>query len=188
MDIKWVELIISAVLAGATVVLAYATYRYAKQTKETEEKGRINKAMGIRKLILGELALNDDILLENILYNITMIIKEEVKDMRSIEAPIKDVYNHIVGEMGILGDEEILTIMHVYTRLDEIKKEYTKIEKAHSGGLPPGKLKFEAGELRRNIDDLKKFRKAMNDIYDKRVREEIDDDELERQLEDVYEI
>lgn len=173
--------------------------KYLKRKSEKEKKK--NKKMEIRKIILKELDVNDSIINETkdwIVGTIEALKKplegrsEYIISVPKFKSSIKEfpentVYEHITGELSILGEEEIKVIMYVYKYFRQIKRDCEEYPTKFNAPEKSNKDIIKALEpINEKVAHISHFFRGMKESYDKLFEGKIDEEVLEKRLSNLY--
>lgn len=204
-DPVWIQAIFMIILVIITAFYAKFTRDVVEESKKTRESmwqleiekwkeerkkelKRIEiKKMAIRRLISGELSLNI-VPLENLMDKLKELNKTEIRETLQTELPEITTYEAIISDLGILGEEEVISVIYSYRILKEIKMNYREIIKLVS---------MDMNENKKILDDLLRHIKfvipdaihhcyGVVEIYEKLFKGKIDEKEFEELLKETY--
>jgi len=215
MDPLWAQVIVMSILVIITAFYATFTYlsvRVSKESREDvwklerekikgiynletlkwnlereEEERKIkNKKIAIRKLISGELSLNI-VPLENIIEKLKKINKIEIRESLKTELPEITIYKHIIGDLGFLGEQEVITIMYIHKMFIEIKMNYQEIIKLISKDMNENKVILDglSKSIKLTIFDAILYCEELEKAYNKLFKGEIDENQLEEIIRNI---
>lgn len=185
MDPIFVQAVATVVLVGITAVYVILLWKSNRDIWKREEKRITNMKMGLRKLISEELYMNN-MLIDNMLDEIKKFNVPNT-ELRAIKIPEETAYKGVIGNLVLLGKEEMEMILYIYHILKGIGDKYTKIKES-SEIKPIGSVSKSPliEELKSDINEVSRFYDGLNKLYRKLFEKKIKEEEVGEEIKDLY--
>jgi len=188
MDPTLVQAGATVVLVGITAIYVILLWKSNRDIWKREEKRIISMKIGLRKLISEEISIND-MLIDDILDEIKKFNVPN-NELRAIKIPEETAYKDAIGDLVILGEEEMGMIMYIYHLFKDIGDEYIKIKELSkikfTGSASTSTKNSLIDKLKSDINEVSRLYDGLDKLYQKLFEKKIKEEELEEKIKDLY--